>query len=70
MSAIARISIGFQGGQVLALRVAKEQLEALEQALGKTGWHEIKGDDGPVRVDLAQVVYVSSDSQEPRVGFG
>ena len=27
-------------------------------------------EDGPVRVDLGQVVYVSADSTEPRVGFG
>lgn len=70
MAVIARISIGFQGGQVLAMRVAKDQLEALEGALGNTGWHQIQSDDGPVRIDLAQVVYVSSDSQEPHVGFG
>jgi hypothetical protein len=70
MAAIARISVGFQGGQVLAMRVAEDQLAALEKALGSTGWHQIQSDDGPVRIDLAQVVYVSSDSQEPRVGFG
>jgi hypothetical protein len=70
MAGIARISIGFKGGQVLAMRVATDQLEALEKALGSTGWHQIQSDDGPVRIDLAQVVYVSSDSQEPRVGFG
>jgi hypothetical protein len=70
MAGIARISIGFKGGQVLAMRVATDQLEALEKALGSTGWHQIQSDDGPVRIDLAQVVYMSSDSQEPRVGFG
>lgn len=70
MSATARISIGFKGGQVLALRVAADQLKALEGALGNTGWHQVKAEDGPVRIDLAQVVYLSSDSEEPRVGFG
>jgi hypothetical protein len=70
MAATARISIGFQGGQVLAMRVAEDQLAALEKALGSTGWQQIQSDDGPVQIDLAQVVYVSSDSQEPRVGFG
>jgi hypothetical protein len=65
-----RVSIGFQGGQSLALRVSDEQLRTLNKALGSTGWHEIESDDGPVRIDLAQVVYVSSDSDEPRVGFG
>ena len=71
MSATARrIGIGFQGGQVLALRVTDEQLRALNKALGTTGWHEIDSEEGPVRLDLAQVVYVRSDSDELRVGFG
>jgi hypothetical protein len=65
-----RISIGFQGGQVLALRVADEHLKALYEALGSGGWHQIDSEDGPVRVDLQQVVYVSAESDELRVGFG
>jgi hypothetical protein len=65
-----RISIGFQGGQVLALRVEEKQLKALNEALGGGGWHEIDSEDGPVRVKLGDVVYVSADSDEPRVGFG
>ena len=71
MTATARrIGIGFQGGQVLALRVSDEQLRALNRALGTTGWHEIDSEEGPVRLDLSQVVYVRSDSDELRVGFG
>jgi hypothetical protein len=65
-----RIGIGFQGGQVLALRVTDEQLRALTKALGSNGWHEIDTDEGPVRLDLAQVIYVRSESDELRVGFG
>ena len=65
-----RISVGFQGGQVLALRVSDEQLKALEEALGGGGWHDLDSEDGPVRLDLAQVVYVRSESDELRVGFG
>jgi len=65
-----RVTIGFQGGQVLALRVADDQLKVLNKALGGGGWHEIESEDGPVRVDLGQVVYVSAESDELRVGFG
>jgi hypothetical protein len=65
-----RIGIGFQGGQVLALRVTDEQLAALNEALGSRGWHEVDSEEGPVRLDLAQVVYVRSESDELRVGFG
>jgi hypothetical protein len=66
-----RVSIGFAGGQVLAVRVAAADLEALTGALGSAGgWHELRCEDGAVRVDLAQVAYVRVDSDEQRVGFG
>ena len=68
--ATRRISVGFKGGQVLALRVSDEQLKALNRALGGNGWHEVESDEGPVRLDLEQVVYVRSESEELRVGFG
>jgi hypothetical protein len=65
-----RIGIGFQGGQVLALRVTDEQLAGLNQALGGGGWHEVDSEEGPVRLDISQVVYVRSEGDELRVGFG
>ena len=34
-SGTRRITIGFQGGQVLDLRVSDEELKALEKALGR-----------------------------------
>ena len=70
MASSSRLSIGFQGGQVLAVRLSDEQLKELEKALGSQGWHEIQSEDGPVRIDLGQVVYVTSETEEPRVGFG
>jgi hypothetical protein len=69
-AAARRVGIGFQGGQVLALRVTDEQLAALTKALGTGGWHDIQAEEGPVRLDLAQVVYVRAESDELRVGFG
>jgi hypothetical protein len=69
-TASRRISVGFNGGQVLALRVNDEQLKALNKALGGHGWHEVESDEGPVRLDLFQVAYVSAESEELRVGFG
>jgi hypothetical protein len=65
-----RITIGFQGGQALALRVSDDQLKALNGALGGGGWHDVQSEDGPVRVNVEQVVYVSADKDESRVGFG
>ena len=65
-----RINIGFEGGQVLSLRLAEKSLQALNDALGKGGWHLLEGEDGPVRIDLARVQYVSAEGTEPHVGFG
>lgn len=70
MAGPRRVSVGFQGGQVLALRVSETQLQALHKALGSTGWHELETEDGPVRLDLAQVVYVRVEGDDQRVGFG
>jgi hypothetical protein len=66
------VAIGFQGGQVLALRVSDEQLAALNKALVSEGatWHDLDSDEGPVRLDLSQVVYVRAEGDELRVGFG
>jgi hypothetical protein len=64
-----RVSVGFQGGQVLALRVTDEQLEALYAVLGDGGWHELETEEGPVRLYLGQVVYVRTEESDLRVGF-
>jgi hypothetical protein len=64
------VSVGFKGGQVLALRIGEEGLKALNKALGGTGWHELESEDGAVRLDLAHVVYVRVEGGEQRVGFG
>ncbi len=66
-----KVSIGFAGGQVLALRASAKELERLQAALAnERGWHEVTAEDGVVALDLGQVAYVRVDSDEPRVGFG
>ncbi len=66
-----RTAVGFQGGQVLALRVPDDQLTSLREALqdGGARWHEVAAADGAVVVDLQQVVYLRVESDENRVGF-
>ena len=66
-----RTAVGFQGGQVLALRVSDEQLTSLRNALQNGGerWHEVAAADGAVLVDISQVVYLRVESDENRVGF-
>lgn len=66
-----RSSVGFQGGAVLSLRVSQEALDALHEALrgGRDRWHEVDAADGAVLLDLGQVVYLRTESDEQRVGF-
>ena len=65
-----KVSIGFDGGQVLSARVTSPALAQLRGALGSGGWHELSAEDGTVALDLAKVVYVLVDHDEHRVGFG
>jgi hypothetical protein len=65
-----KITIGFLGGQVLAARVALDELTRLRQALGTQGWFDVTAEDGTVAVDLTRIVYVLVDDEEHRVGFG
>jgi hypothetical protein len=69
---VKRIDIGFQGGQVLLVRVKTAEYESLRTALGNekaNRWFELKTEDSEVALDLAQVVYVRLDTEEHRVGF-
>ena len=70
MASNRHISIGFQASMPIALRVSQEQLDELLGALGREGWHDVQGDDGTVRLNLANVLWVRADREEHRVGFG
>jgi hypothetical protein len=67
-----RADLGFQGGQVLSVRVTKEVYDGLRGALGNEQadrWYELKTQDSDISVDLSQVVYVRLDTEDQRVGF-
>ena len=68
---VRRAALGFQGGQVLTLRLTDEALGALRETLkeGRERWNEIEAADGAVLVDLGQIVYLRVESDEHRVGF-
>jgi hypothetical protein len=65
-----RISIGFQASPPLALRVSDEELKRLNDALGGEGWHDVAAEDGSVRLNLAHVLWLRTELDEHRVGFG
>jgi hypothetical protein len=64
------ISIGFQASPPVVARVSQEQLDALLGALGGDGWHDVEGEDGTIRLNLAHVLWVRADREEHKVGFG
>lgn len=64
------VSLGFQGGGALALKLTDKDVSALLTALPKGEWYEADDVDGSVRINLSQVVYVRTESAEHRVGFG
>jgi hypothetical protein len=68
---VRRTALGFQGGQVLSLRVSEEVLSSLRQTIreGRERWQEVEAADGAVLIDLGQVVYLRVESDEHRVGF-
>ena len=70
MAALRQVSIGFQASMPIALRVAQDELDKLLGALGGDGWHDVEGEDGTVRLNLANVLWVRADREEHRVGFG
>jgi hypothetical protein len=69
--ALQRVTIGFTGaGQVLGVRMEDEALDGLLQAVAGGDWHDLTVDDGTIRLNLSQVVYVRTARDEHKVGFG
>ena len=70
-NAVRRTALGFQGGQVLSLRLSDEALNSLRDTLkeGRERWIEVEASDGAVLVDVGQVVYLRVESDEQRIGF-
>lgn len=72
MADLRRIDVGFQGGQVLALRAISESYDGLVESLGNDGsdrWQTVHTDDAEVLIDLSQVVYVRLEREDQKVGF-
>ena len=69
--ALQRVTIGFAGGtEVLAVRVDDGALDGLLQAVAGGDWHDLTVEDGTIRLNLGQVVYVRTSRDEHKVGFG
>ena len=64
------ISLGFTASMPVSIKAPQEELDKLLGALGGEGWHEIKGDDGTMRLNISSVLWVRVEEEEHHVGFG
>lgn len=69
MAEAQKVEIGFEGGQVVAVRLAEDELKDLRKQVEKGGWHDIKTEDGVLSVYVGKVAFLRVDSGEQRVGF-
>lgn len=69
--ALQRVTIGFTGvAQLLAVRIEDDALDELLQAVAGGEWHDLTVEDGTIRLNLGAVVFVRTEREEHRVGFG
>jgi len=70
MANAQKVEIGFEGGQVVPVRLSDDELKALRKQVEKGGWHDIKTDDGVLSIYVGKVAFLRIDSGGHRVGFG
>ena len=69
MADAQKVEIGFEGGQVVAVRLSEDELKDLRKQLEKGGWHDVETEDGVLSVYLGKVAFLRIDSGDHRVGF-
>jgi hypothetical protein len=69
MADAQKVEIGFEGGQVVAVRLSERALKDLRKQVEKGGWHDVETEDGALSVYLGKVAFLRVDSGDGRVGF-
>jgi hypothetical protein len=69
MADVQKVEIGFEGGQVISVRLGQEELKELRKQVEKGGWRDVKTEDGELSLYLGKVSFLRIDSGEARVGF-
>jgi hypothetical protein len=66
---LRRIEIGFDGGQVVAVRVLEDELASLHKALDKGGWHSLTTEEDTVDLYVGKIVFIRTAGDGTKVGF-
>jgi len=70
MASAQNVEIGFEGGQVVSVRLSEDELRNLRKQLEKGGWHDLETDGGGhVTLYLGKVAFLRVGSGDTRVGF-
>ncbi len=69
MADAQKVEIGFEGGQVISVRLNDDELKDLRKQVEKGGWHDLRTEDGVLSVYLGKISFLRIDSGEHRVGF-
>lgn len=69
MSEAQRVEIGFEGGQVVSVRLSDSELKDLRKQVEQGGWYDVKTEDGVLAVEVDKVSFLRIDSGEHSVGF-
>jgi len=69
MAEAQKVEIGFEGGQVVAVRLDADELKDLRKQVEKGGWHDVKTEDGTLAVYLGKVAFLRVDSGDQKIGF-
>lgn len=69
MAELKKVEIGFEGGQVLPLRIDEEQLRSLRAQVEQGGWHDIETEEGTLSVYVGKIAFLRTASGQQRVGF-
>ena len=64
-----RVEIGFEGGQVVSVRLSDDELKSLRKQVEKGGWHDVRTEDGVLALYVGKIAFLRIDSGDHRVGF-
>ncbi len=69
MAEAQKVEIGFEGGQVVAVRLDEDELKDLRKQVEKGGWHDVETEDGTLSIYVGKVAFLRINSGAQKVGF-